>query len=100
MIEWAERRATTKVIIYLQPNLTKVQMENIKLINSEDLGERMRASVSLCWEMFSRKVGNKLISINKEASMQLQYAYLLKQLTSLITLHENERFEPGNVIPV
>ena len=50
----------------------------------------MRAAVSLAWVMFSRKIGGGLIAINKEASMQLQYAYLLQQLAQLITFHENE----------
>ncbi|QQD22951.1 hypothetical protein GJQ54_13890 [Oceanospirillaceae bacterium ASx5O] len=53
----------------------------------------MRAAVNLSWIMFSRKVGNGLIPINKEASMQLQYAYVLQQLLPLITFHENEIFE-------
>ncbi len=62
-------------------------------IESEVLSERMREAVSLCWKMFSKKVGNGLLQINKEASMQLQYAYLLKQLVPIITLSKNERFE-------
>jgi hypothetical protein len=62
-------------------------------IESEILAERMKGAVSLCWNMFSRKVGSGLIQINKEASMQLQYAYLLKQLVPLITLHEKEVFD-------
>ena len=62
-------------------------------IKSNNLPERMRAAVSLSWEMFSQKVGNGLISINKEASMQLQYAYVLQQLVCLIKFHEDERFE-------
>ncbi len=62
-------------------------------IESEVLATRMRGAVSLCWNMFARKVGSGLIQINKEASMQLQYAYLLKQLLPLISLHENEAFE-------
>ncbi|OFE14074.1 hypothetical protein PHACT_10040 [Pseudohongiella acticola] len=53
----------------------------------------MRAAISLSWVMFSRKVGNGLISINKEASMQLQYAYVLQQLLPLITFHDAEKFE-------
>ncbi|QCF27841.1 hypothetical protein soil367_05655 [Hydrocarboniclastica marina] len=53
----------------------------------------MRAAVSLSWVMFSRKVGNGLIPINKEASMQLQYAYVLQQLIPLITFHDDEKFE-------
>lgn len=62
-------------------------------IESEDFAERMRAAISLSWGMFSRKVGNGLILINKEASMQLQYAYVLQQLLPLITFHEDEKFE-------
>ena len=62
-------------------------------IESEDFSKRMRAAVSLSWLMFSRKVGNKMIPINKEASMQLQYAYVLQQLLPLITFHENEIYE-------
>ena len=62
-------------------------------IEAESFSERMRAAVNLSWIMFSRKVGNGLIPINKEASMQLQYAYVLQQLMPLITFHENESFE-------
>jgi hypothetical protein len=53
----------------------------------------MRAAVSLSWVLFSRKVGSGLIPINKEASMQLQYAHVLQQLIPSITFHENKSFE-------
>ena len=62
-------------------------------IEAERFSERMRAAVNLSWIMFSRKVGNGLVPVNKEASMQLQYAYVLQQLLPLITFHENESFE-------
>lgn len=62
-------------------------------IEAENFSERMRAAISLGWVMFSRKVGNGLIPINKEASMQLQYAYVLQQLLPLITFHDDENFE-------
>lgn len=62
-------------------------------IESENFSERMRAAISLGWVMFSRKVGNGLIPINKEASMQLQYAYVLQQLLPLITFHGDEKYE-------
>ena len=67
--------------------------ELVPNIEAEIFSERMRAAVNLSWIMFSRKVGNGLIPINKEASMQLQYAYVLQQLLPLITFHENEIFE-------
>ncbi|MCA1793716.1 MAG: hypothetical protein LC660_07565 [Desulfobacteraceae bacterium] len=62
-------------------------------IEGEQFSERMRAAISLSWVMFSRKVGNELIPINKEASMQLQYAYVLQQLLPLITFHDEEKFD-------
>ena len=61
-------------------------------IESDDFAERMRAAISLSWTMFSRKVGTGLLPINKEASMQLQYAYVLQQLVPLITFHKGETF--------
>ncbi len=62
-------------------------------LESESLPERMRAAVSESWLIFSRKVGGGLIPINKEASMQLQFAYILQQLAPLITFHENEALQ-------
>lgn len=62
-------------------------------IESQDFADRMRVAISLGWGMFSRKVGTGLLPINKEASMQLQYAYVLQQLLPLITFHEEESFE-------
>lgn len=44
---------------------------------------RLRNAVSMAWQVFARKVGGGLIPVNKEASMQLQYAYVLKQLLPL-----------------
>lgn len=48
---------------------------------------RLRHLVTVSWEIFSRKVSGGLLPINKEASMQLQYAYLLQQMLPL-TIHE------------
>lgn len=62
-------------------------------IQSDSLPIRMRAAVSLAWSLLSRKIGNGLIGINKEASLQLQFAYLLQQLLPLITFHHEEKLE-------
>lgn len=61
-------------------------------IESDVVSERMSAAVSLSWSIFSKKVGNNLVAINKEASMQLQYAYVLQQLIPLITFSSVDRF--------
>lgn len=51
---------------------------------------RLRHAISVAWKVFARKVGGNLLPINKEASMQLQYAYLLKQLLPLILHNPDE----------
>jgi hypothetical protein len=51
----------------------------------------MRGAVSLAWSLFSRKAWGGLIEINKEASMQLQFAYILQQLLPLITFERDEQ---------
>jgi hypothetical protein len=58
-----------------------------QFITDQLFESRLRRAISVAWQVFARKVGGGLISINKEASMQLQYAYILKQLLPL-TLHE------------
>lgn len=55
-----------------------------------DLTARMRQAVSLSWCVFAEKVGHGIIPVNKEASMQLQYAYVLQQVLPLIRYHKEE----------
>lgn len=62
-------------------------------ISSPSFAIRMRRAISIAWEVFGRKVGGGLIPVNKEASMQLQYAYVLKQLLPMILQHPNERVD-------
>lgn len=60
-----------------------------QFIQEELFEKRVREAVSVAWKIFGRKVGGGLIAVNKEASMQLQYAYILKQILPL-TLHHPE----------
>ena len=59
-------------------------------IESQDFNVRLRNAISLAWEIFIRKAGNGLLVINKEASMQLHYAYILQQVLPLVIFHRNE----------
>jgi hypothetical protein len=52
--------------------------------------ERMRKTISFAWSIFSEKVGSGLLHINKEASMQLQYSYILQQVVPLICFDDDE----------
>lgn len=57
----------------------------------EELINRVKYIIDLCWESFSAKVGGGLIDINKEASMQLNLAYLLKNSVDLAIHHNDEQ---------
>ncbi|EOU1996437.1 hypothetical protein ACV3S7_00795 [Clostridium perfringens] len=59
----------------------------------QSLKGRTRELITLAWSIFSNKVGNGIITINKEASMQLRYAYILQQLIPFIILKENEKVD-------
>lgn len=52
--------------------------------------QRLRKSISFAWNIFTEKVGTGMISINKEASMQLHYASILLQVVQLICYEESE----------
>lgn len=56
----------------------------------EDLLIRIHNIINTCWDSFSAKVGGGLIEINKEASMQLHFAYLLKNNLDLAIHHADE----------
>lgn len=64
-----------------------------EFVTSDSFEIRLRQSVSVAWHILARKVGGGLIPINKEASLQLQYAYVLKQLLPLTLHHKSEAAE-------
>ncbi len=59
-------------------------------IKEESFERRLREAVSVAWQVFARKVGGGLIPVNKEASMQLQFAYVLKQVLPLMLHNPDE----------
>jgi len=75
---------------------------NFQKYKMEQLIKRIKDNVNLCWQSFSAKVGGGLIVINKEASMQLQFAYLLKNSMDLAIHHNDEyvRIELETGIPI
>lgn len=68
----------------------------------EHLVNRVKKIIDLCWDSFSAKVGCGLININKEASMQLQFAYTLKNSLDLAVynIDESVELELETAIPV
>lgn len=59
----------------------------------EQLIERVKSIIDICWDSFSAKVGCGLIVINKEASMQMQFAYVLKNTLDLSIYNDDESVE-------
>jgi len=64
-----------------------------EFVTSDSFEVRLRQAISVAWHVFARKVGGGLIPINKEASMQLQFAYVLKQLLPLTLHHKGDAAE-------
>lgn len=64
-------------------------MLTLDLLNGS-FQERLRAAVSFAWGVFARKAGAEIISINKEASMQLHYAHILSQTLPLVMAEADE----------
>lgn len=63
---------------------------NIMNILDGNFEERLRKSISFAWNVFAEKVGTGAIHINKEASMQLHYSYILQQIIPLICFDDDE----------
>lgn len=65
------------------------------MINSipNEIDERIKWSIDFSWNICLNKIQNKEIKVNKEASLQLQYANVLKQVLDLVKFSQDERFE-------
>ena len=57
----------------------------------DNLVKRVNDIIEICWESFSAKIGCGLIETNKEASMQLNFAYLVKNTIDLAIHNEDEK---------
>lgn len=57
----------------------------------DNLVNRVHNIIEICWESFSAKIGCGLIEINKEASMQLNFAYILKNTLDIAIHNEDEK---------
>jgi hypothetical protein len=59
----------------------------------EQLLKRTYDLINQTWTTFIHQVGNGIIEVNKEASMQLNYAYLLRNTLPLIIFDKDEQVE-------
>lgn len=59
----------------------------------EQLLKRTYNLINQTWNTFIHQVANGIIEVNKEASMQLNYAYLLRNTLPLIIFEKDEEIE-------
>jgi len=62
-------------------------------LKNNELSIRAINAVKEAWDVFSRKVGGGIIQINKEASMQLHFAYVLQQVIPLVIYQDDEKID-------
>ena len=62
-------------------------------IELDSLENRMRWLLSTGWEICLRRIVSERISINKEASLQLHYAYVLAQMGEIACIEQGESFK-------
>jgi len=63
------------------------------IFDRENINNRFNLVIKMAWEIFQCKVGNGLIDIYKEASMQLQFAYILQNLIPVFIYEKDENVE-------
>ena len=59
----------------------------------DSLENRMRWMLATAWEICLQRIASGRISINKESSLQLHYAYILAQLGELSCIEPGETFK-------
>jgi len=65
-------------------------MKNIVI---EGIDNRMRWILSTAWDVCIHRIANGRITINKESSLQLHYAYVLAQVGELACIDKDESFK-------
>jgi hypothetical protein len=65
----------------------------MKEIELDSLKSRMRWMLATAWEICLHRIVSGRISINKESSLQLHYAYVLAQMGELACIEQGEDFK-------
>lgn len=68
-------------------------MKELIYFNEDDIEKKLNLLVHMAWELLQKKVQHGLIKLNKEASLQLQFAYILQELLSITTYSDNENIK-------
>lgn len=68
-------------------------MKDLQYFNTNEIDKKLDFIIKLSWELLQKKIQNNLIKINKEASLQLQFAYILQELITVSRYSEDEHIK-------
>lgn len=66
-------------------------MKNLDFFKTDIPEEKLDMIIRISWELLQRKIQHGLVKINKEASLQLQFANILQELISISRYSDSER---------
>ena len=68
----------------------KSNMKELEFFKYDAINEKLDFLIKLAWELLQKKIQYGLIEINKEASLQLQYASILQSLITTSQYYDGE----------
>lgn len=71
-----------------------VKMKEFEIFKNQSIETKLNFLIKMAWEILQRRIEQKFVIINKEASLQLQYANILQSLIDVC------QFSDGEIIKV
>lgn len=62
----------------------------LQFFRTDRIEDKLDKLVKVAWELLQRKIAGGLVKVNKEASLQLHYAYILQELISICQFSDAE----------
>lgn len=62
----------------------------LQFFRTDRIEEKLDKLVKVAWELLQRKIAGGLVKVNKEASLQLHYAYILQELITICQFSDAE----------
>ncbi len=62
----------------------------LQFFGTDRIEDKLDKLVKVAWELLQRKIAGGLVKVNKEASLQLHYAYILQELISICQFSDAE----------
>jgi len=79
--------------VYTNEALEDANHNKSEINSTYDINTRVIEAIKLAWNIFTKKVGGGIIQINKEASMQLHFGFILQQVAPLTIYQDDEKID-------